>query len=93
MDIQFGDDERLKFECFKRLCRQPGIPYKVGYLNRTFFETLRGDRKKIFLVSYLFAYDLGLVKEMARTLEIDEKSISSGRSGSAMYLSTTTLRT
>ncbi|EYC31845.1 hypothetical protein Y032_0003g1267 [Ancylostoma ceylanicum] len=29
MDIQFGDDERLKFECFKRLCRQPGIPYKL----------------------------------------------------------------
>ncbi|RCN50226.1 hypothetical protein ANCCAN_03643 [Ancylostoma caninum] len=70
-----GEDVRRKFECFKRQCRQPGIPFKVGYLKETFFETLRGDRKKIFLASYLSAYDLGLVKEMARTLELDEKSI------------------
>ncbi|KIH59419.1 hypothetical protein ANCDUO_10350 [Ancylostoma duodenale] len=70
-----GDDVRLKFECYKRQCRQPGIPYKVGYLKETFFETLRGDCKRIFLTSYLFAYDLGLVKEMARTLEVDETHI------------------
>ncbi|XGW15266.1 hypothetical protein V3C99_001056 [Haemonchus contortus] len=66
---------RWKFECCRRACRQPGIPHKFGYLKDTFFETLRGDRKKIFLASYLFAYDLGLVKEMARTLEVNERTI------------------
>ncbi|EYC27817.1 hypothetical protein Y032_0008g2 [Ancylostoma ceylanicum] len=59
-----GDDVRMKFECFKCQCRQPGIPFKVEYLKGTFFKTLSGDRKKIFLARYLFAYDLGLVKEM-----------------------------
>ncbi|XGW17675.1 hypothetical protein V3C99_002344 [Haemonchus contortus] len=66
---------RLKFECFRQQCRQPGIPRKIGYLKDTFFEGLRVDRKKIFLASYLFAYDLGTVKEMARTLEVSESSI------------------
>ncbi|EYC20677.1 hypothetical protein Y032_0021g362 [Ancylostoma ceylanicum] len=70
-----GDDVSLKFECFKRQCRQRGIPYEVEYVKGTFLETLRGDRKKIFLASCLFAYDLGLVKEVARTLKVDEKSI------------------
>ncbi|KAK6049567.1 hypothetical protein COOONC_12928 [Cooperia oncophora] len=68
-------DTRWKFECNLRSCRRPGVERKIGYLKGTFFESLRGDRKKIFLASYLFAYDLGTAKEMARTLEVQENTI------------------
>ncbi|KIH57485.1 hypothetical protein ANCDUO_12324 [Ancylostoma duodenale] len=64
---------RCKLKCLKHQCHQPGTPCKIGYLMGTFFEVLRDDRKKIFLTSYLFAYDARVMEGSAQMLKVDEK--------------------
>ena len=62
--------------CYKRACMQPGIPHKIGYLKDTLYETIHIDWKTFFLLSYLYANNIGTNEEMARTCEIDKDTAS-----------------
>ncbi|ULT99105.1 hypothetical protein L3Y34_000446 [Caenorhabditis briggsae] len=66
---------KQKFECYKRACRNSRFNCKTGYLKGTFFEGLRGSRKKIFLCSFLYLNGKMVMKELAETLETEEKTV------------------
>lgn len=70
-----GQNVRMKFECSRKQCRQPGVRRKIGYLKDTFFEKLRGSRKKLFLASVLFVDDLGRVEDRALRCNVTGQAI------------------
>lgn len=49
---------RRKWECWRRCCRPRGVKNKIGFLVGTFFEKTCTDKKKVFLMSYLFLNEL-----------------------------------
>lgn len=70
------DRTRLKWECYKRTCRQPGIKRKIGFTVDTFFERSTSERKKIFLLAHYYACELGMQKTWTQLVRLEENCIS-----------------
>ncbi|WKY07739.1 hypothetical protein Q1695_007312 [Nippostrongylus brasiliensis] len=70
-----GEVGRKKWVCNRAQCRIPGSNRKTGFLKDTFFERCHADRRKVFLLSYLYINDMGTVEEMARSCEMDASTV------------------
>lgn len=66
---------RARWECFRRSCRL-SPKRKIGYLKDTFFEGSTSDRRKLFILSYLYLNKMGSQKTWAFTLDVAETTIT-----------------
>ncbi|VDO80620.1 unnamed protein product [Heligmosomoides polygyrus] len=71
-----GQAIKMRFECYRRKCRESKHRSKIGYLKGTFFEELHGSRKMLFLASALYVDDVGTANDRARRCNVNSSTIA-----------------